>query len=158
MTRSKKIYLFFVHIYIFFLYKKSHNFFLFFFLGLSFNLRLLLKLLRSEQKIAKKYSFGNIYPSTFQTAPLLAAASECTYHTVRCSALNAEELRLVVIFIDCKCTINSSKTFQHFNPQENLFNTFMLCQCICSFFLENSLQIFRGAAYLCEGLTIHLLC
>jgi len=28
-----------------------------------------------------------------KTAPLLAAASECTYHTVRCSALNAEELR-----------------------------------------------------------------
>jgi DnaJ family protein C protein 13 len=28
-----------------------------------------------------------------KTAPLLAAASECAYHTVRCSALNAEELR-----------------------------------------------------------------
>ena len=28
-----------------------------------------------------------------KSAPLLAAASECAYHTVRCSALNAEELR-----------------------------------------------------------------
>lgn len=28
-----------------------------------------------------------------KSAPLLAAAAECAYHTVRCSALNAEELR-----------------------------------------------------------------
>ena len=28
-----------------------------------------------------------------KSAPLLAAASECAYYTVKCSALNAEELR-----------------------------------------------------------------
>lgn len=44
-----------------------------------------------------------------KTVPLLVAASELAYHTVHCSALNAEELRrengLEVITISLLCTI-----------------------------------------------------
>ena len=36
-----------------------------------------------------------------KSAPLLAAASECAYFTVKCSALNAEELRRYSIWTFC---------------------------------------------------------
>ena len=36
-----------------------------------------------------------------KSAPLLAAASECAYFTVKCSALNAEELRRYSICTFC---------------------------------------------------------
>ncbi len=45
---------------------------------------MLIKTIRMETADEKLFS---------KSAPLLAAASECAYHTVRCSALNAEELR-----------------------------------------------------------------
>ncbi len=45
---------------------------------------MLVKTIRMETDDDKLFS---------KSAPLLAAASECAYYTVKCSALNAEELR-----------------------------------------------------------------
>lgn len=50
-----------------------------------------------------------------KSAPLLSAASELAYHTVRCSALNAEELRrengLEVRWFNCIYCLVGIKTF-----------------------------------------------
>ncbi len=45
---------------------------------------MLVKTIRMETDDDKLFS---------KSAPLLAAAAECAYYTVKCSALNAEELR-----------------------------------------------------------------
>ena len=54
---------------------------------------MLIKTIRMETDDEKLFS---------KSAPLLAAASECAYFTVKCSALNAEEMRresgLVVLY------------------------------------------------------------
>ena len=44
-----------------------------------------------EERMEYRYSNDNQLFS--KSAPLLAAASELAFHTVNCSALNAEELR-----------------------------------------------------------------
>lgn len=43
-----------------------------------------------------------------KSAPLLAAASELAYHTVNCSALNAEELRRENGIEVCLCSLIAS--------------------------------------------------
>ncbi len=51
---------------------------------------MLVKTIRMETDDDKLFS---------KSAPLLAAAAECAYYTVKCSALNAEELRRYTMLV-----------------------------------------------------------
>ena len=84
-----------------------------------------------------------------KSAPLLAAASECAYFTVKCSALNAEELRrengldvLYAAFERCISVLSASSNLEDVGAQVKykLTDEFLIRKLIAV--LHNNLPIF----------------